>query len=102
MFMALSKSCTIANTISIDGRRASTYDDPQTVDCNYQLAEELDTEGNNIIVSGWLMLPAGTSIYPDSLISIDGRSPSIKSIKDVSNLLTGEVQGIKIELGKGI
>jgi len=101
MFMALLKSCTIANSSALDGHRAPTLGTPATVACNYHLVEEMNDNGDNIIVSGWVILPTGTSVELDSQITINGQTPSIKSKKNIENLRTGEVKGIKLELGKG-
>ena len=99
--MALSKFCTIANPSAIDGHRNPTLGTPVTVACNYHLVEEINDDGSNIIVSGWVMLPANTAVEIDSQITINGQNPSVKSKTNVENLRTGEVMGIKLELGKG-
>lgn len=101
MFMALSKYCTIANSSALDGHRNPTLGTPATVACNYKLIEEMNDDGSNIIVSGWIMLPAGTAVEMDSQITINGQTPSIKKKTNIENLKTGEVKGIKLELGKG-
>lgn len=97
MFMPLSKSCTIENKISVDGHHSITYGTALTVACNYHLEHEHDESGSIIVTSGWVVLPVGTTVTHESLVTVDGYQPPIKLIKDIENYRTGVIEGIKLE-----
>lgn len=98
--MRLSKTCTIENKTSVDGHHSITYGTAQTVACNYNIKHEIEPDGSVILAFGWAVLPAGTVIYHDSRITLDGYTPQIILIKNIENYRTKAIEGIKLELGK--
>lgn len=100
MFMKFPKTCTIENKTSKDSFHSITYGTPVTVACNYNLKHEIEPDGSIILTFGWAVLPAGTTITHDTRITIDGYTPQIILLKNIENYRTGEIEGIKLELGK--
>lgn len=92
-------SCSIESITSSDGFD-STYGTPSPSECYYDCVSELDDEGSNLIVSAWLALPPGTTIYPNSRITLsDGTTPPIKKITEVRRLSDNDVEYIRVILG---
>ena len=64
MFMPLSK---YTIKISVDGHSITME---HTV--NYHLEHEHDESGSIIVTSGWVVLPVGTTVTHESLVTVDG------------------------------
>lgn len=100
MFMKLDETCTIEQRISHDGRKP-TYGTPSYPNCRYGDARKVNTDGTDIIIPAWLIVPTGTTISETSRITLeDGRQPPVKSIKNIKNFRTKQIEGIKITLGE--
>lgn len=100
MFMKLDKSCTIEQKSSNNGFDIS-YSTPASCACNYQVVTEIDTNKTLSVVSGWVMLPGNAIVSEDSRITLDnGATSPIVSIKTITNFRNGNIEGIRLNLGK--
>lgn len=99
MFMTFDKSCTVELFNSDNGYDAS-YSTGSTTACNYQIIKEKKEDGSLEIVSGWVMFPPDTTITTKSIIKFaDGLQIPIMTLKNVTNLITGEIKGIRVQIG---
>lgn len=99
MFMKLKDICTIYNISTNDGWDNS-FGSQTSVTCEYFLRFDKTTDGSNRTLSGWAIIPSGTSIDLNSKIVFpDGSQPKIKKIHEIKNFKTKKVEGIKLEFG---
>jgi hypothetical protein len=99
MFMNLDKSCTIANISSNNGWDNS-LSSPVTVKCKYHLDKQIGSDGQSVILTGWAVVPANTTLTINSQFTFEGNlTPTIKNIVNVSDLKRNILRGYKVEFG---
>lgn len=80
--------------VSKNAYHVVTYGAPQTLSCKYQSLSEkiLDKNGEETLISAWLMFPASTSLnYDDRITLPDGSKPNIAKIMHINNHMGQEV-----------